>query len=99
MIYNLFLKLILTAKRVPSDTQGFILKLYIVLYVQKRLKIDFQDSVVIGQKLKTVLERLLEPAPEDRFQVHSFSLFIEDVFLYICTYFYFFLHHMMAMYV
>ena len=72
MIYNLLLKLILRAKRVPSDMQCFILKLYIVLYVQKRLKIDFQDSVVIDQKLKTVLEKLLEPAPEDRFQVHSF---------------------------
>lgn len=39
---------------------------------QKRLKIDFQDSVVMDQKLKAVLERLLEPAPEDRFQVHCF---------------------------
>mgnify|MGYP006925736119 CR=1 FL=1 len=80
-------------------TQGFILKLYIVFYVQKRLKIDFQDSVVMDQKLKTVLERLLEPAPEDRFQVHFFSLLIEDVFLYIYIHFYFFVYHMMAMHV
>jgi serine/threonine protein kinase len=69
---------------------GFLLNLYIGVETQKRLKIDFQDSVVMDQKLKAVLERLLEPAPEDRFQVHCFELPIKQVLL-ICICFYSFL--------
>lgn len=37
-------------------------------FPQKRLRIEFQDALVVDYNLKRVLERLLEPAPEDRFQ-------------------------------
>lgn len=37
-------------------------------FPQKRLKIEFQDSLIMDCNLKRVLERLLEPVPEDRFQ-------------------------------
>eukprot|EP00250_Pteridium_aquilinum_P028229 c3680_g1_i1 orf=69-1712(+) len=37
-------------------------------FPQKRLKIEFQDLLLVEHSLKSVLEKLLEPAPEDRFQ-------------------------------
>ncbi|MCO5599422.1 hypothetical protein L7F22_053525 [Adiantum nelumboides] len=37
-------------------------------FPQKRLRIEFQDSLIAEPDFRRVLERLLEPAPEDRFQ-------------------------------
>ncbi|KAI5075204.1 hypothetical protein GOP47_0009280 [Adiantum capillus-veneris] len=37
-------------------------------FPQKRLRIQFEDSLIVEPNLGRVLERLLEPAPEDRFQ-------------------------------
>lgn len=36
---------------------------------QRRLKVVFRDLVTMSPELANVIDRLLEPAPEDRFQV------------------------------
>jgi hypothetical protein len=36
---------------------------------QRRLKVEFRDLVTMSTGLANVVDRLLEPAPEDRFQV------------------------------
>jgi len=36
---------------------------------QRRLKVEFRDLVTMSIELANVVDRLLEPAPEDRFQV------------------------------
>lgn len=36
---------------------------------QRRLKVEFRDVVTMSAGLANVVDRLLEPAPEDRFQV------------------------------
>lgn len=37
-------------------------------FPQKRLKVDFRGFVTMSSHLEDIVERLLEPAPEDRFQ-------------------------------
>ena len=41
---------------------------------QKRLKVEFRNIVSMSPGLAGIIEKLLEPAPEDRFQVIIFSL-------------------------
>lgn len=41
---------------------------------QKRLKVEFRNVVSMSPGLAGIIEQLLEPAPEDRFQVILFSL-------------------------
>lgn len=41
---------------------------------QKRLKVEFRNIVSMSPGLAGIIEQLLEPAPEDRFQVIIFSL-------------------------
>lgn len=36
---------------------------------QRRLKVEFRDLVTMSTGLANVVDQLLEPAPEDRFQV------------------------------
>jgi hypothetical protein len=46
-----------------------IIFIFFIKILQKRLKVDFRGFVSMSSHLADIVERLLEPAPEDRFQV------------------------------